>query len=53
MFKYSGFLKVAVNAAVCIIIPNVINVVVFYRTDEFKYLVSIAKSFLTKLTNKK
>ena len=31
------FLKLVINAIICVIIPCLINIIVFYRTDNFKY----------------
>ena len=40
--------QICVNLLVCLVIPNLINVVLFYRTKEFKELLSVAKSLLLK-----
>lgn len=38
----------AVNFIVCLIIPNVLNVLIFFRSKEFKKLASSAKSVLIR-----
>ena len=52
-FVYSGFIKVLINAIICVIIPNTINIIIFYRSEEFKYLVKIVKSIVSNITRKK
>lgn len=34
------------KACICLIVPNIIYVIVFYKTNEFKYLLGIIKSIL-------
>lgn len=41
--------QVIVNAGICLIIPNIFNIVLFFRTKEFKSLWNYAKSFLRKV----
>lgn len=53
LFDFSGFFKITVNAIICMIVPNAINIIIFYSTDEFKYLLRIVKSVITKITHKK
>lgn len=52
-FVYSGFIKVLINAIVCVIVPNAINIVIFYRSDEFKYLIKVMKAIVRNITCKK
>lgn len=44
--------QIVVNGLVCVIIPNVMNVVLFCRTEEFKGLFGTAKSFFKKIMKK-
>lgn len=46
------FLTLITNALCCFIIPNTINIIIFYRTDEFQYLLSILKSVINKIKKK-
>ena len=39
---------VSVNFIVCLIIPNALNVLIFFRSKEFKKLASSAKSVLVR-----
>ncbi len=43
-FDYSGILKLVCNGLVCLTVPNVINIILFYRTDEFKRILDAAKT---------
>ena len=36
---------------ICMIIPNVLNLVIFYRTSEFKEIIKVAKSLIRKRAN--
>lgn len=38
--------QIMINSIVCLVIPNVLNVILFYRTLEFKNLLAAVKSFL-------
>lgn len=49
----SGILTVFVKAVVCLIVPNLLCVAVWGRTAEFRYLVSLVKSIVSKFTHKK
>lgn len=44
--------QIVMNSLICIIFPNVMNLILFCRTEEFKGLFSVAKSFLKKFRNK-
>lgn len=44
--------QVVVNGLVCIIIPNVMNLALFCKTEEYKGLFGTAKSFLRKITKR-
>ena len=38
--------KIIVNFSICLLFPNILNVVIFCKTEEFKDLYGSAKSFL-------
>ena len=40
--------QICINLMVCLVIPNLINVIIFHRSKEFKELISVAKSFLLR-----
>ncbi len=42
-------LQVAVNFAVCLVIPNVLNILLFCKTQEFKELWAITKGFIRNM----
>lgn len=41
------------KAIVCIVVPNLFNVLLFWRTDEFKYCVTLLKSIFNKAKSEK
>ncbi len=44
--------QIVINGFVCIIVPNVINIILFCRTEEYKGLFGTAKSFFRKIMRK-
>lgn len=38
-----------VKFIVCIFVPNIVNFILFYKTEEYKYLLSLFKRFLKKV----
>ncbi len=48
-----GFIKIAVNALICLIVPNTINILIFYKTAEFKYLFGILKNMFNQFRFRK
>lgn len=48
-----SFLSLVIRGVICVIVPNLILVLIFYRTDEFKYLYSIVKNIFESKINKK
>lgn len=52
MFKSSMIAQIIINLLVCIVIPNILNVILFCKTEEFKGLLSVAKSFLKRFRKK-
>ncbi|WP_026694385.1 lipopolysaccharide biosynthesis protein [Peribacillus kribbensis] len=49
IFHNGGLSHLALKFIVCVIIPNLIYTVLFYRTNEFQYLFTVAKSLVNKL----
>ena len=48
-----SFSSLVIRGCICVIIPNIILVLIFYKTKEFKYLWGIAKNtVLLKFVNK-
>ncbi len=45
-----SFISLVIRGIICITIPNVIYVLVFYKTEEFKYLFEIFKAKLTSIS---
>ncbi len=52
IFKSNMIAQIIVNLLVCITIPNILNVMFFCKTEEFKGLLSVGKSFLKKFRKK-
>ena len=48
----NNFIFIVLKCTICVIIPNIIYIFVFYKTDEFKYLYSIFNSIFIKVKNK-
>lgn len=45
------FVTLIINAIICLIIPNIIYALIFYKTDEFKYYFELAKNIIKKFLN--
>lgn len=45
----SALLELLANGFICLIVPNLINVLVFHRTSEFKYFKNIIWTFVRKV----
>ncbi|ENQ3078077.1 lipopolysaccharide biosynthesis protein [Bacillus sp. WLY-B-L8] len=52
LISYGGFLQLIVRVVVCLIIPNILYTLIFYKTDEFKYLFGIVKKIIGMLIGK-
>lgn len=52
----SGFISLVFKGIICLIIPNIVICLVFYKKSEFKYIITLIKSILNsnikKLTSK-
>ena len=44
----TGFIYLVIKGIICITIPNLIFIAIFYKTEEFNYLLSALKPFLFK-----
>ena len=48
-----SFLSLVIRGIICVTIPNIILVLIFHKTEEFKYLYNIIKKiFVSQITNK-
>ncbi len=45
----NGLLQVVVNTSLCLVIPNIIIVLLFRKSEEFKYMIDIFKKMFKKL----
>ncbi len=52
VFKSNMIAQIIINLFICIVIPNILNAVLFCKTEEFKGLLSIARSFFIKFRKK-
>ena len=46
------WIQLFVNALIAVIVPNVILVILFWRTEEFKYFFNLGMNILSKIKNK-
>lgn len=46
------FINFICRCAICVIIPNLITIILFHRTIEFRYFYNIATTFINKLKSK-
>jgi O-antigen/teichoic acid export membrane protein len=42
-------LSLIIRALICLIVPNLVYICIFYKTEEFKYLLGIVRNILRKL----
>lgn len=45
----SNFAQIVINFILCLIISNFVNIILFYRTKEFTYVLSMASRFFSKI----
>lgn len=45
----NGLLQVVANALLCLVLPNLIIILLFRKTDEYKYMMNIFKKIFKKL----
>lgn len=48
-----SFIKLVLKGLICIIMPNLIYITIFFRTEEFKYILNIFKPIITKILKRK
>lgn len=48
----NGFVNLVVSVALCVIIPNAVNILIFRKTDEFKSLKNTASELLGRFKRK-
>lgn len=48
----TSFMFLVLKGVICVIVPNTIYISIFYKTNEFKYLLNIFKPMITKMRNK-
>lgn len=51
-FRADMIARIIVNFFICIVVPNALNIILFCRTEEYKGLSGIAKSFLRKFVKR-
>jgi O-antigen/teichoic acid export membrane protein len=49
IFQADNLILLTLKAFICLVTPNLIYVVIFYKSDEFQYLYGILKHLLSKL----
>ena len=48
----TGFIYLIFKGIICIVLPNLIYIILFYKTDEFKYILDIVKPMLLSIKRK-
>ncbi len=48
LVSFDGLIKLVIAGCICIIVPNIFFLLFFWKTDEFKYTVSLFKRMLNK-----
>lgn len=51
-FTHNPYVNFLLKACVCLIIPNVVYTIAFYKTSEFKYLLQIVKNLLGQILSR-
>lgn len=46
MIKFNGFISLVFKGIICVTVPNIILVLIFYKTSEFKYILNIFNSII-------
>lgn len=46
----NSFIELIIYATICIIIPNIITILLFFRSKEFKYFINLIKSKIKKIS---
>lgn len=52
LFSQISFVTLVIRGMICVIIPNSIYLAIFYKTEEFKYLLGIMNPIILKVKNK-
>lgn len=47
----TGLMAIIIRAFICLVVPNSINILVFYKTEEFQYLLNVLKNIFRQLKN--
>lgn len=52
--QFTGFEELVIKGLICFVIPNFVFILVFYKTEEFRYLIDVIKNLLNEMniTNK-
>lgn len=52
--QFTGFEELVIKGLICCVIPNFVFILVFYKTEEFRYLIDVIKNLLNEMniTNK-
>ena len=45
----SGFMSLVLKGIICVFIVNSLYLFIFYKTDEFKYILNIIKPIVLKI----
>ena len=48
-----NFISLIIKGFICLIVPNIVYFIIFFKTNEFQYLFNIIKTYFLKLKGKK
>ncbi|WP_338449826.1 hypothetical protein R4Z09_27380 [Niallia oryzisoli] len=52
-FLADGFISLVLRGVICMIVPNLIYISIFHRTEEFKHLLGVINNFLPRIMSMK
>lgn len=53
ILKTQNYLSLFEKTIICIVVTNLLYIAVFYKTDEFQYILHLCKKLFIKISNKK
>ena len=53
LLNFSLLVNFILKMIICVILPTILFLLIFFKTAEFKYIIEIIKDIFSKLTNKK
>ena len=47
------YLELLIKLSICLIVPNILMIIIFFKTNNFRYLVGLMKKMISKIFKKK